>query len=563
MRSATLPYPSQLMAVGAMGRLFLDRNGKILAGTVGIIGLMHLLGRISTNIGSTAGTLAVMMVTTFDLAGIVILSLIFILRQANAEAPQSMNGSIGNGSSYPVAMMTLPVADGLLISAQMFFTALSMGVVVLVTAGMGWLAFDKSGALITCQVGICLICFTLCLQAVCWSRIRGPLVKPFLCTVLMGFSLMGPSVTTILGHTFTQFVELYVGLTLASIPLAVIGFRTARHGYPPKIDIDVATKVGQRKEVPKLVPFKSKLQTLLWSDRRRHGQAAIWVTGFFCFSFSLITLLIHWNTLGTYGTPQDNIGDRAEWLIGLVIMSCFLLGSAPRRVDLFMPDRRINPFLATRPLSGTDVTRSLFVCSARTGLISWALLVLTLFAWCSLHAPSSPFGLRAGSLEFNFQSQQQILLTATAVAWLLVLIWNALTLLLTAEISGNGPIGMSFVATLAVIAVQASVQHNADPHSAIPYELFTVILWAAVGSKLILAGVAAANGITRGLFRGREVTLTFGVWLAVAVVMLAAKNACCPPMLFSSAQLTPGMILTIPLARLFVAPISLEWNRHQ
>jgi hypothetical protein len=461
-------------------------------------------------------------------------------------------------------MMTLPVSDAVLVGFQTFFTAATIAILTGLGTVCARLAYSSQDVLGVGTVGFCIGCLTLSMQAITWSRLRGTVAKPFLLTVLILWCLLGPFILPSLGLTIWDFVATLGGSAAISLPLAFLGFSIARHGKSTIFDKELLSKFERQKDIPALKPFPSKFSTQLWADFRRHGRAVGWIIFLLAASEIFITWMERMRMKSSGHPVQDmQFGGQVQWMLGLSLLMCFLLGSAPRRTDLLRPGRGLQSFLSTRPITGSEAVKSLFACSAITAAIAWCFLVATMSWWFFFPAARQYAFLEAGGVEFDLTSAKQIVLIATALVWLYILLWNALTALFTPEVTGDAFMSLGFVVFTGAIIFQSSLQHEGNNELTMPYGMFTQLMWGAVAAKLIGAGYAARATVKQELLNNRDVIQRFGIWILVTSILVAAMNYCRPHILSDSAQLIPGMILSVPLARLFAAPLAFEWNRHE
>jgi hypothetical protein len=89
------------------------------------------------------------------------------------------------------------------------------------------------------------------------------------------------------------------------------------------------------------------------------------------------------------------------------------------------------------------------------------------------------------------------------------------------------------------------------------------LLGAAVGLKLVVGGWAVRRLRRRGLVADRALLVLAGIWVFVAGALIGLLAWVVPGDLVPAGTLAMGVILMMPLARLSVMPLALDWNRHR
>src|SRR5207302_9815652 len=85
----------------------------------------------------------------------------------------------------------------------------------------------------------------------------------------------------------------------------------------------------------------------------------------------------------------------------------------------------------------------------------------------------------------------------------------------------------------------------------------------AVALKLLLAGWAVRALHRRRLAAPRVLVGWLAAWLLAVVALFGAFAGLLPPELVGWAGCAFAAVLVGPLARLALAPLALEWNRHR
>ena len=121
-------------------------------------------------------------------------------------------------------------------------------------------------------------------------------------------------------------------------------------------------------------------------------------------------------------------------------------------------------------------------------------------------------------------------------------------------------------AGLVLLAGQAGAGYWAYLHPEAHAALWRLAWWgaaAAVALKLFVGGWAVRALYRRRLVPPRALAGWLAAWLLAALAVFAALAWLLPPGLADAAGCAFAAVLTVPLARLALAPLALEWNRHR
>ena len=474
---------------------------------------------------------------------------ILIARLANGDSPNSMEGDKGNGSAYPPYMLTLPVPDNLLVWVPMVFGVAAVSAILGLTALLHFGADRHTYS----SWMLNLACLTICLQAITWSRLRGQWTKPLLGAAAIVTAVFSSLLTNSIPKGNLHFMTL--GIAIVAIGIAAASFSRLRHGFPESMFV-IKIRPELRRSAHLKRPFQSPMQTQFALDWTRQGKIQPIIT------VLLVTLMIGFTLYErSVGNRYPLDSDAALTLVLLFGVVVVCVGSTPRRTDIYRPDQTVQPFLATRPISSTQFIWSKLRVSAISTLLTWATIAALFAFWMFGTTQAGAPSLKIANLTFTTDSTPAILFVLTGLFSGLVLLWNAQTALLTTEVSGKKWATLLLL-SLAVLTASLVLFNQQVPDRD---RWLPILAGIAIGSKLILAGSSAAKLMKQGEIHWQDLIKIGGAWsvitgLLVTGFLLSSPTPTTPADRF---LVTECIVLLVPLARIFAAPLSLAMNRHQ
>src|SRR5262249_49461373 len=150
-------------------------------------------------------------------------------------------------------------------------------------------------------------------------------------------------------------------------------------------------------------------------------------------------------------------------------------------------------------------------------------------------------------------------LPALTWSWLVSHLWINLT-------GRNGVVGtMSLLATcgipllwLFVLWLSSHPESRAALIAAAPWALGVALLLKLLAGALVVWGLRR-----RRLVAGRALARLGVAWVAAALGIVALSLWLTPAELVSPWAVACGAVLLLPLVRLGLAPLALDWNRHR
>jgi hypothetical protein len=333
-------------------------------------------------------------------------------------------------------------------------------------------------------------------------------------------------------------------MSVLAYGIAVAGVARNRCGQPPLTvgflawlaRVFVATPQTGR-------PFRTPQRAQLWFEWRTKG----WVmpaTIAFCVGGGFMLWLIFSRDARALYAGLSATG-------GLIAFSALLIGFSLGQVGSRDPDLQIGQFLATRPVTSTDIARSILKCAAQGLLIVWTTWAASLLALSAL--------LRAIQVTFPVRFPEPLgwwYLPATLVG-----AWAAMGLSIPIVLTGRKRLLMATV--FSTISLLVGLM------------LFSILAFSRKGQEQFFRGTLAVAGAL----------LVLGtVWAFLAAKKRALIS---PPTVVAAASLSGllcalaavyGMshpeeglltyvsvagILALAVSPMATAPLALAWNRNR
>jgi hypothetical protein len=383
-----------------------------------------------------------------------------------------------------------------------------------------WLA-EKSGWL--------LVAFSVAVIPLClWLKARyGPMFSP-------------PN------HYWTE-VTFGDAATLAAVSVAayavgVFGVTRNRCGSPPysiglMAWLQRVFAFGPQTELA----FRNPLRAQLWSEWRTKGVALPAIVGMGLFMGFGIWLLSSRNANALF---EGCIAGGA-----MLILAAFLGGFVLGNVGRADSDIQINQFLATRPLTNTQLAGTILKTTAKSVFLGWMMWVVALsIVYATLLA-----------LRVNLH----VVLPAPLGWWLVPLsligAWTAASLMLTLALTGRQNLlaGSIFAAIALSIALMLFEKTVLSPQAG---EYFRHGLAAFGGLVFVLATIVALIvAHRRRLISRRMLSAAVATWIALCSLSVLFWSPFAVER-FSLGVLIAGT-LALSVAPVATAPLALAWNR--
>jgi hypothetical protein len=337
-------------------------------------------------------------------------------------------------------------------------------------------------------------------------------------------------------------ILIMIAAGLVAYYVAILGVARNRCGQPPySLGIvawasrlfDSAPQTGR--------PFRTAVQAQLWFEWRRKGWAmpAAVVCGL-CMG------------LGLWLIGSRDLKPLFDGFVGggaLLSLLALLAGLIMGNCGVSDSDFEMRNFLATRPISSTDLARTILKTAAKSVFVAWVIWVVSFLSlymilWTIHVNPPRTVGTELGWWYFP----------ATLLG-----AWTVLSLFTCIGLAGRrGLVATLFCGLFALFCGLSLFSQYALSHQA--QERFAHGAAAVSGVVFVLGTVGAFVGARRRLFIGwPTLAMASSVWGALsALVLLGWAQRPAGP--FSVYVFVIG-VLALAVAPLATAPLALAWNR--
>jgi hypothetical protein len=456
-------------------------------------------------------------------------------------------------SGYPRRCFTLPVRTAALVGWPMALGAVAVSLYWLAVAG---LILRPAGVQVPLLwLAVFLVAFLAWLQALTWCPFPLPLLRIIVAVVILGTL----SAFAVLGHSYQVSPNLLLAGSAALIPLgylaAVAGVARARRG-------DTAVwnwpALGRHAAPAPARPFASADEALFWLEWRRNG----------FFLPLTVGLLLVPNTLLSF-----TCSSHAPWrvLVGLALYPLMMAMGAGATLGNCHPWSRRSttpsPFLLARPITTAAVVGVKLRVALRATLLTWALILVVSLAVLPLTVAGKELARDIPRLLDDLGERGWGLL-ALLVLGLPALTWKCVVNQLWYHLAGRKwlTLAMALAIPMGVTAlglfygwVVVRPESQTALRQALPWIVGGLLLlklglglW--VVRALLRCGIVAPRTVRRGAI----------AWVAAAAGLVALAFWLTQPVL-DSPLLIGGLavLLGMPLVRLALAPLALDWNRHR
>jgi hypothetical protein len=507
----------------------------------------------------------------------------YIGRLANGDSDWVGEGSNRNGSAYPLFMLTAPLSDRSLLIIPILFGIASTAVLFVMAI---LLTVPKPDLRAGLAFGGFIAALTVSTQILAWTRTAGRYTKIILagCLLLSGTAASFSYADNHLG--LGVYVFAYSAVAILFLAAFSPGFSKSRHGHSrPSRSIWEANLTPSRKPSKAWPRFNSPSHSLVWTNWRRQGLSLPILTTIWCLAY-LALQIPHQVQLRDYAAQQEHLAfmvgrdlvtlnqlpdwpwDNLTPLVVLVICSALVIGMVPRKVDIYGADLTLQPFLATKPISGLNFILTQIRVSLRSSLLSTAILAGTIeiavhfwdvpldFRWFSIgdHLVG-PWDAMSG-LRGAFYP---IVPIGFWLSMLFLCIWNAQTFMNAVELSGRRILPYVPLMVPFVLLVLTLIANGSGPEFGRQIYGFLCILSAAKIGLVLASGFRLRK--RRAIAGSDLLVMAFG-WM-ICVGVFALYFAAYFPKHGELDYSVPTGILLIPISRFFIAPLMFEWNRHR
>ena len=303
--------------------------------------------------------------------------------------------------------------------------------------------------------------------------------------------------------------------------------------------------------------FSSPRAAQFWIEWRRNGVVSLSIL-----ALGMILLGLGFLAIFHLFDGPDVLGILPLLLVEFFILVWSSLFGIVLARDSSSGGLALSQFIATRPVSTGDLAGAklrLAAVAAGTGALLFLAVIGPWFYFFEAHPVSlqwlnsrtSPGGLSAGIIFF----------TTLALGWNIA---GAIPLWLGGWVKSAAWAGLIYLGGF--IALLNVTHYFLEYHGALLLELFPWIVGAAFFLKIGVAGWAFHQAQLRQLLSRRAIVGYAGVWLVLTLLLLGASLRV-SALVFAPADagylLPPLILLVVPLARIGLAVLALDHDRHR
>jgi hypothetical protein len=332
---------------------------------------------------------------------------------------------------------------------------------------------------------------------------------------------------------------------VAAYAVAVYGVARNRRGEPPysigvidRITCYLAASSVQDRR------HQSAFRAQLWYEWQRKGWAMPVAVGVVLFMG-----LIIWAS--TNRDPHELV----QGLVaggGMITVAGFLGGLVIGNTRGKDDDFAIGSFLASRPMTNSDLARATLVTAAKSLLIAWLIWLVVFLAALALVATFSALPTPVIPPELGWWYFPVTILGP----------WTVAALCMTAGLTGRTKLFMQMVALLATVYIALLVFSNfvLNPQM---QRLLEQVMATTVGFALVLGSAwLYTKALRRGMINRATLFAAAFAWAAACAAVVTQWPTGGDQPLLPAYALVAGA-LAIAVAPFAAAPLAIAWNRHR
>jgi hypothetical protein len=470
-------------------------------------------------------------------------------------------------NGYPPRMFRYPVSTLRLVAWPMLFGAVAMA---LAWVAVGVAILPRLGFRPPLALGaLALVASSVVLQTLSWWPFRSNLTQ--LLATAFGLPALG-------GVVLWPMLVWEWGPPVAWIALPIIialGFGLAVRGVTLDRRGDGRGGKGWLsilewfERLSELLPgahasFTSASRAQLWFEWRSKGATLLFlVIGFSAFCALFVAILPAF----VDREPSQTRGFLAAMFVQ-TLMFCWIMGSSFGRDDLWSKSIALSPFLATRPLTSGRLVAIKLGAAALSMLAAYGFILATLPLWLFATGNFGAFGSLLQTAAGARGAGTILLIAATGLVVVLTLTWRGMVGAMLPVLTGRAWVthGTVYIFMISGAILTAIIAWKKGDEN-LPRQALAMLPWTlgiALVLKLTVASVAFRAATQRGMISRRGLISAGLVWIVPTVCLLSLCGLLLPSIsLLVWLELLMGAALVMPLGRMALAPLALDWNRHR
>ena len=461
-------------------------------------------------------------------------------------------------SGFPTRLFALPVRTRVLAGWPMLQ---GMAVAALLWSGWAYIVLRPAGFEVSPGfVALQAAAFVATLQAILWWPFGLPWARVIVALLALPTILFGPAIGRIYEVREAWFIVLLSALIPSAYVVAVTGISRARRGDNPRWRLhsrsrQAANLVDKRP----LRSFRSPACALIWYEKRRHLLMYPLIVG--CCAASLTALHLAFMDASSAVPLFLNFPFTA--CLMAPIAGAFLGRSG---IALGNP-HPLGAFAATRPVTTAALAAAKLKTAVAATLVGWAVM-LAFAAICFFD-----MGLQRNAARFLDRARSEgFLARARAIVVLFVVVsplftWRLMIDSLCASLTGRvwiSRFNLLLYGLALPFGTMLTASYSTDPaRYAFIVDNSAWWLGSAVAVKLLAATWVVRANDRRGLVERRALARLLCLWVAVAAALFVVAWEALSQEKVPALTVAFGIILLLPLVRLFATPLAVNWDRHR
>jgi hypothetical protein len=469
-------------------------------------------------------------------------------------------------SSYPAAMLTLPVRSHTLAIAPIVLGSVAAPLLWIASAILVYWPLGFHPPLFLTALGFAAL--MACLNSVAWMPLARGWVRDVLKLVILIALATVPTYVVFVVENSTMLIStLLSAYVLAALGVGCLAVASVRGGEVWPLWPSVRPKApaaGRAQPIRRLRPLASSAKAQFWYEWNCHGWGAPAYVGII---FFLIIGLLVWR-----GALAGSL--LFGWIFALVMSLPMVMTGAigttlGRLVPFWIKDRGAITFLATRPVSSGSLAAAKFQMALVSSIVTCAFVIIGTAFWIIVSGNLENARDLMRTLSTRFTDKELATIVLAIAVLLPAVTWKQLSDSFAVALTGRRWIIETTVC--AGVAVIVGLGYGAFwlfGHQESLSRFYTAAPWLAAGLAILKSSVAigafTAN-LRWGLLSWWSVGKIVIIWLGLSAVGIGLALLVVPAGGMEVSRLVICITLAafMPLCRFPLATLALDWNRHR
>jgi hypothetical protein len=463
-------------------------------------------------------------------------------------------------SGFPVRLFVLPVRTWMLVGCPMIQ---GMGTAVILWLGWDRLVLRPSGIETPAWWTVMLAAVVAVSQTMVWLPFGLPWLRLLVTIGVLIVLVRAPLFLALVGIEFPQPEDeerLLMVVASALIPAAFLaawtGVARARRGDDPDW-LRALRYLRPAGDPSQRAPFASPLRAQVWYEWRVRGSGFVVLVA--CVLAVLLALAVLIQRQIGWQVSDNLIFLTVPFLLA-PFWGLWMSGEGIRSGQL-------SAFAATRPMGNLTLVHAKFRAAGWAALMAWVIVLSVSFSWLAYTSGQDELHRMWNSGVVRYGEARMVAGSALLVVGSILLTWRMLVVGQWAGLTGRmwlvaGQTALFTFFTLDVLYELAMWNIDADRRERVREAL------PRLAALAIILKLLTAAWLARILIRRHDITMGTAIrasliWCLAGAMAFVVLMWLLPEGFVSSVDLALGVMLVVPLSRLALSPLALEWNRHR